>query len=151
MITYVLIGAALIAATVIIHGAGTVVLVRWLAPHNEAHDTFPTTLGVLRVLIGSVVLLLILHFAEILLWAVVLLTLELGGDLTTFEEAVYFSFVTYTTLGYGDITLSGPWRILSGFEALNGVLLAGWSTAILIGIVTKILESFKQLREHKNE
>jgi voltage-gated potassium channel Kch len=143
VITYVLIGAALLAATVIVHGAGTIVLVRLLSPHTEELDRRPTMMQVLRVLIGSVVLLLILHLIEILLWAVAFLTLELGGDLATFEEAVYFSFVTYTTLGYGDITLSGPWRILSGFEALNGVLLAGWSTAILIAIVTRILETFR--------
>jgi hypothetical protein len=57
--------------------------------------------------------------------------------LGTFEEAIYFSFVTFTTLGYGDITLPEIWRILSGFEALNGVLLIGWSTAMLFAVVQR--------------
>jgi hypothetical protein len=43
----------------------------------------------------------------------------------TFEEALYFLIVTFTTVGYGDITLGAEeWRLLSGTEALNGVLLA---------------------------
>ncbi len=57
--------------------------------------------------------------------------------LDSFEEATYFSFVTFTTLGYGDITLAGAWRILSGIEALNGVLLLGWSTALLFAVVQR--------------
>ncbi len=51
--------------------------------------------------------------------------------------------MTYTTLGYGDITLSGPWRIMSGIEAINGVLLAGWSTAALFALVQKILQAYQ--------
>ena len=54
-----------------------------------------------------------------------------------FETALYFSFVTFTTLGYGDITLSEGWRLLSGIEALNGLLLVGWTTALLFAIVQR--------------
>ena len=67
-------------------------------------------------------------------------------DLETFETAVYFSFVTFTTLGYGDITLSESGRVLSGIQALNGILLVGWSTAVLFAVVQKLWQrdpSFK--------
>ena len=141
MIKYALIGTALLAVTVIIHAIGTLVLVRLLAPHRSALDSGPRWGQILKILIGTVLLLLFLHLAEILVWAVAFLRMEIGSDLQSFEEAAYFSFVTYTTLGYGDITLSGPWRIMSGIEALNGVLLAGWSTALLFGLVQKILQS----------
>lgn len=143
MITYALIGAALVVATVIIHAVGTVVLVRRLSHHRPALDSTPRWSLVLRILIGAVLLLLLLHLIEILVWAGAFLSLELGTDLQSFEEAVYFSFVTYTTLGYGDITLSGPWRIMSGIEAINGVLLAGWSTAALFALVQKILQAYQ--------
>ena len=146
MIKFALIGAAILAATVVIHAIGTVVLVRLLAPYRAALQSGPEWNRVLRMLIGTVMLLLILHLAEILLWATAFLFLEIGDDLQSFEEAVYFSFVTYTTLGYGDITLSGEWRIMSGIEALNGVLLAGWSTALLFGLVQKILQSIHSNR-----
>lgn len=146
MIKYALIGTGLMAATVIIHAIGTLVLVRLLSPHRSALDTGPGWSRILRILVGTVLLLLFLHLVEILLWAVAFLRLDIGGDLQSFEEAVYFSFVTYTTLGYGDITLSSPWRIMSGIEALNGVLLAGWSTAMLFGLVQKILQSIQSTR-----
>ena len=55
------------------------------------------------------------------------------------EQAVYFSLVTFTTLGYGDITLDAPWRILTGIEALNGVLLLGWSTALTFAVIQTAL------------
>ena len=58
-----------------------------------------------------------------------------------FEAAIYFSFVTFTTLGYGDLTLSDGWRLLSGIEALNGILLDGWSTAVLFAVVQRIWQS----------
>ena len=61
-----------------------------------------------------------------------------GGQLKTFEEATYFSVVTFTTLGYGDMTLHDhDWRLLSGIEALNGILLVGWTTALLFLVVQR--------------
>ena len=147
MFEYALIGTALLAVTVIIHAFGTLVLVRLLAPHGEALQSKPRWTKVLLLLIGTVVLLLVMHLVEILIWAGAYLNLGVGGDLKSFEEAVYFSFVTYTTLGYGDITLSGPWRIMSGIEALNGVLLAGWSTAALFALVQRVLQTIYPMRQ----
>ena len=74
---------------------------------------------------------------EIVVWALAYLYLLPPNVLGTFEEATYFSFVTFTTLGYGDITLTEVWRILSGIEALNGILLIGWSTAMVFAVVQR--------------
>ena len=51
--------------------------------------------------------------------------------LPTFEDAIYFSLVTFTTLGYGDITLDEKWRVLGAFEAANGIIMFGWTTALI--------------------
>ena len=59
-------------------------------------------------------------------------------ELTTWEDAIYFSIVTFTTLGYGDITISGGWRLLSGIEAMSGILLFGWSAALLFALVQQL-------------
>jgi hypothetical protein len=84
----------------------------------------------------TAIVLLMLHLAEIYLWAAAYLFVLPGDQLDTYEEAAYFSFVTCTTLGYGDVTLTDhDWRILSGVEALDGILLAGWSTALLFALV----------------
>lgn len=72
-----------------------------------------------------------------MVWAVAYMSLLPDGELATFEKALYFSFVTFTTLGYGDITLSEGWRLLSGIEALNGILLVGWTTALLFAVVQR--------------
>lgn len=51
-----------------------------------------------------------------------------GADLTA---CLYFSAETYTSLGFGDITPTGSVRLLAGAEALNGLLLIGWSASYL--------------------
>ena len=143
MIGYSIIGAALVAGTVIVHALGTVLLIRLLAPHKTGQTAAPTWQRASKVLIGTVMLLLVLHLIEIVVWAVAYLLLDPGSDLPTFGDAIYFSLVTYTTLGYGDITLSGPWRVMSGIEALNGMLLAGWSTATLFVVVQKVMQAYR--------
>jgi len=91
--------------------------------------------------LGTALALMVLHTTEIILWASAYWLLLSTGELGTFEEAVYFSFITFTTLGYGDITLTEGWRLLSGIEAMNGIMLAGWTTAMLFALVQRIWHS----------
>ena len=58
--------------------------------------------------------------------------------ITEFEPALYFSTVSFTTLGYGDIVLGPDWRIMSAIEGANGLILFGWSTAFLISMMSKM-------------
>jgi voltage-gated potassium channel Kch len=62
----------------------------------------------------------------------------LVGALSSLEEALYFSMVTFTTLGYGDVTLSDRWRLLASFEAANGTIMFGWTTALIMAVVHKL-------------
>ncbi|NBO15972.1 MAG: two pore domain potassium channel family protein [Betaproteobacteria bacterium] len=75
-------------------------------------------------------------FLEILLWAWVYRHVGAIHDL---EESLYFSGITFTTVGYGDVTLAKCWQLLSVGEAVNGVLMAGWSTAQLIFLVQRMM------------
>jgi hypothetical protein len=82
---------------------------------------------------------------QILIWAVAYRLLTPVQPIDTLESAVYFSAVTFTTLGYGDITLSSEqWRLLTGIEALNGVLLLGWSTALLYAVVHRTWSGYAE-------
>ncbi|MDH4107391.1 MAG: potassium channel family protein [Gammaproteobacteria bacterium] len=141
MIRYALLGAALVAVTIVIHGIGTTSWVRYLARRHAARNE-PWRLGEsLLMLINTSLIGVALHTVQILVWALAYHRLDPSGELQTFETAVYFSFVTFTTLGYGDITLSEGWRLLSGIQALNGILLVGWTTAMVFAAVQRIWSS----------
>ena len=137
MLMFSFIGASLIAITVVIHGVGTTLLVSHLSRRflDESGEIRPGR--VLISLIDTAVVLVFLHVTEILVWAGAYWSLVPENELATLEKAVYFSFVTFTTLGYGDITLSEGWRLLSGIQALNGILLVGWSTALIFSVVQR--------------
>ena len=84
---------------------------------------------------------------EIILWAWVYRHV---GAIHGLKESLYFSGITFTTVGYGDITLMKCWRLLSVGEAINGVLMAGWSTAQLIFIVQRAMTMQSQYDELKS-
>ena len=81
---------------------------------------------------------ILLHLVEIAMWAFVYSWRDALPDFTT---AVYFSAVTYTTTGYGDIVLPGPWRLVGGIEALTGILMCGWSAAFFFAVVSQMNEA----------
>lgn len=137
MLQLSLIGSALIAITVVIHAVGTTAWIRYLTRKYSSDSLWVGRWPVL-VLVNTALIAFALHTLEIILWAGVYQTLMPVNELASFEEAVYFSFVTFTTLGYGDITLSEGWRLLSGIEALNGILLVGWTTAMIFSVVQHI-------------
>jgi hypothetical protein len=128
----VLSALGLTAVTVIIHGVGTLVatgrIVRlWTGPKDRRGP-----LGTELLLAQLVSMLLLLHLAEALLWA---LFFRLVGGLHDFESAAYFSLTSYTTVGYGDVVLAQRWRLLGPVEAAVGVLMLGWSTGILVAVI----------------
>ena len=137
MVKFALIGAALVVVTVIMHAVGTTAWLKALGRRYGDGDGMVRPGKTLQVLVGTVLVLLFLHTLEIIVWAWAFLAMLPAGELASFEEAVYFSFVTFTTLGYGDITLTENWRLLSGIEALNGIMLVGWSTAMLFAVVQR--------------
>ena len=87
--------------------------------------------------IGVAGWLVLLHLLEISVWAAFFLWKEAMPDLST---ALYFSVVTYTTTGYGDVVLPKEWRLVGGVEALTGILMCGWSTGFFFAIVTRVFD-----------
>ena len=135
MLELMLVAVLLVAATVVVHAVGTTFWMRRLHFYTDSDGYFKERKA-LPAVIWTAVVLMMLHVIEVVLWAVAYLLLLPGGHLDSFEKAAYFSMVTFTTLGYGDITLTDhQWRMLSGIEALNGILLVGWTTAFLFMVV----------------
>jgi hypothetical protein len=89
------------------------------------------------VLISLVVLLMFLAaLLEASTWAAVYLAV---GAISDLETALYFSTVTFTTLGYGDLTLDASWRLLSALQAANGTIMFGWTTAIVMAAIQRMV------------
>ncbi|CAK6687850.1 potassium channel family protein [Synechococcus sp. CBW1107] len=103
-------------------------LLAWCAPRAYLRS--------LGVLVGAAVIALAL-LGDILLWALLFRGLEL---FSTLELSFYFSGITFTSVGYGDVMLPTCWRLLSVGLAVNGLLMAGWSTALLIFMVQRSME-----------
>ena len=144
MLKFVLIGAGLVILTVLLHAIGTAAWLKHLALRHGKNDSPWSTWLSMRILSASVLVLITLHTIQIAIWAVAYLSLGEVSELVSFEAALYFSFVTFTTLGYGDITLSEPWRVMSGIQALNGILLVGWTTAFLFALLQRSWKSMLQ-------
>lgn len=79
--------------------------------------------------------MVVCHLAEISLWSLLYLSTHAMRDL---PSSLYFSAVTYTTTGYGDLVLPPEWRLVGGVEALTGILMCGWSTAFFFAVVGKL-------------
>ena len=137
MLRLLAIGIALHGITLAIHAAGSTYWIDHLVSRRADHDEHWQRGRKMWTLMSTGILLLMLHMMETLAWAITFYLLPETPNLMTFEEAVYFSLVTFTTLGYGDIVLDEKWRILSGMAALNGILLVGWSTALLFTVVQR--------------
>jgi hypothetical protein len=77
---------------------------------------------------------------EAVLWALLYLFNPLITALPDLETAFYFSMVTFTTLGYGDVVLTGQWRMLASIQAANGVIIFGWTTALIFYFIQNIYQ-----------
>ncbi|MBT5218882.1 MAG: two pore domain potassium channel family protein [Woeseia sp.] len=85
----------------------------------------------------AVLFIIGVHTVEAWSWAAIYLSI---GEFSELPEALYFSVVTLTSLGYGDVTLSSQWQILGTFEAMGGLILFGASTAFLLGLMRKLFD-----------
>jgi len=128
------ISGLLLAFCAALHAAGIVGLGRWLKRRPEARQNY---LADLWAVVRIVWMLIGLHVVTILLWAVTYVQLGCLADLGT---SFYFSAITYTTVGYGDVVLSPEWRSLCGTEALCGIFLMGLSTAFFFAALSRTLQ-----------
>jgi hypothetical protein len=136
MFLILLISAGTLLCSLLSYAAATALVVRTavrLVPGDRNDLAFWKCVGVMTVvtlITGA------MHLVEISLWAIVYL---LCGVMATFDKAFYFSAENYTALGYGDLVLSGRWRILGPLEAINGLLVIGLSTAGMFVVLNRLI------------
>lgn len=129
------IASLMVAMTVVMHLVGLGLLVALMRGHyrrfGQGHTRLPQMLAILGAAFG----LFALHTLEI--WSYAFLYVQLAA-LPNFDDALYFSTTTYTTVGYGDIMLLKAWRLVGAIESANGVILLGWSTAFFVSVINRI-------------
>ena len=119
MLLQIGLGSAMIVTTTLVQGIFTMLGVEYMQLRTSRHPARSLFLPTVR-LSGFVLWLFLATIIEVWIWAALY---RLLGALQSLEKAVYFSTVTFTTLGFGDITLDEEWRLLSSFEAANGLLM----------------------------
>ncbi|MCB9964135.1 MAG: two pore domain potassium channel family protein [Rhodospirillales bacterium] len=137
MLIQFFLGAILIGLTVLVHAVALDFLMKTLEKKSlmlRRHfyrywKTMVITVTVMGVFAANII--------EIWLWAFAYWGLQADG-IDDLETALYFSTVTFTTVGYGDVYLLKDWRLLGSFESANGMLLFGWSAAFIFDIVSKL-------------
>ena len=119
------------ALCVAIHASGLTVALRRLRRWHGAPDSYWSSTW-LYVRVAAWVVLL--HLLEIAVWAAFYTSAHAFEDV---PASLYFSAVTYTTTGYGDLLLPATWRIVGGVEALTGILMCGWSTGFFFAVTSR--------------
>ena len=140
-------GCLTIAACVAVQCVVVSVLLRFLVILQRTR-TFRLTIPVASVILTAVLLVMLAgNLLQIALWAGVFI---LYGEFHDFATAFYHSTVNFSTLGYGDIVLSKDRRLLSGLEALNGVLMLGLTSSVLFAVMQAMLGHARAEREGRD-
>ncbi|MCV0414481.1 MAG: potassium channel family protein [Brevundimonas sp.] len=139
MIVELLIATVMVLATVALHGVGLLVIARVLHERDlrrAGYRISPFSLEGAVIASGVALALLTLHGVEIWLYAFLFVTLD---AIATLPEAVYFSTISYATIGYSDAPILERWRLLGAIEGVNGTLLMGWSVAFFVTVMARVL------------
>jgi hypothetical protein len=120
---------------VAIHTKGAVVWLELLSRRFDYNSRKKESVHLFRGILSTAIALISLHVIEVFLWAILYLQLPAQAGLKGFQEAFYFSMITFTTIGYGDITLNEHWQILGGVEGMVGITVFGITTATLFAVI----------------
>ena len=133
MLRQVLLGGAVSLVNIAIH-ALVMTLVIGIAQRANAREMPHPSLHLMAVMIPTVSVLMATHAAEVAVWAAAYFVTDAAP---AGAPLVYFAFVNYTTLGYGDVVPVERWQLLGPITAMNGVLLFGWSTAVIFEVLRR--------------
>ncbi|NKB51419.1 MAG: two pore domain potassium channel family protein [Rhizobiaceae bacterium] len=136
IVTQILLGSIVLGICSMLHIVllvAAIKLLRRMAPHDRASRSL---LHVIKLLVLGFGIVLFAHTLQVWIWALSFIAL---GTLPNISDAIYFSLVTYTTVGYGDVTVGGGFRVFGAMAAVTGLLNFGLSTAFLVGLFERML------------
>ena len=88
------------------------------------------------VMVLTVSVLMAAHVSEVIVWSLAYAIIDVAP---AGADPLYFAFVNYTTLGYGDVVPTERWRLIGPITAMNGMLVFGWSTAVIFEVLRRTL------------
>jgi hypothetical protein len=147
MLRQFLVGAAVSVCNILIHALVMTAVVRVTHRRDRIHPAGPITGAgktsrlsrrLIYVSVATISVLMAAHACEVIVWS---LAYMIVGATPAGADPVYFAFVNYTTLGYGDVTPVERWRLLGPMTAMNGVLMFGWSTAVIFEVLRRVVRS----------
>jgi hypothetical protein len=136
MLRQLFFGGVLSVANIAIHALAMASVIGASRAASAHHASRPT-LRLVVIMMATVSVLMAFHITEIAVWSLGYGLLDVAPPGV---DRFYFAFVNYTTLGYGDIVPVERWRLLGPMTAMNGVLLFGWSTAVIFEVLWKALQ-----------
>jgi hypothetical protein len=142
MLRQVFVGAGISICNIVIYALVMTAVVR-VAQRCAARSTTHPSALLISVMVATVSVLMAAHACEVLVWSLAYRIVDAAPADT---DLVYFAFVNYTTLGYGDVTPVQRWRLLGPLTAMNGVLLFGWSTAVIFEVLRRAMASDPRTR-----
>lgn len=132
------VASMMVVLCVTVHGFGLFGLARALrseAAVERIRHIRPLSPRGVAFTLAIVIAILALHGTEI--WAFTFVYLATGA-IRTLEGALYFSTISYSTVGYNDTHIAADWRLLGAFESILGMVLLGWSTAFFFRMLGRI-------------
>jgi hypothetical protein len=135
MVRQFLMGGAISICNIMIHALIMTAVVRASQLTSEK-AAFRPNLRLIAVMVATVSVLMAAHTSEVIVWS---LAYGLVDAVPAGAPHLYFAFVNYTTLGYGDVLPVQRWQLLGPMTAMNGVLLFGWSTAVIFEVLRKTM------------
>lgn len=137
MLNEIGIAAGIVSVCLMVHMAGILLMAEWLLRRREDLERTASRKQTVLLIVTLFCGILILHLIQTTLWAVFYYAQNLFSD---FETALYFSMVSFTTIGYGDVLLPQRWRLLGVIEGFSGVLLCGVSTAFIFAVTNAMFQ-----------
>jgi Ion channel len=145
MLESLIIGLGMFALTLAVQMVLVVYFLHWYSAAELQQFRRPSHVRAFVSLQVIAALLLLVHLVNIALWAGLF---YLCGEFADFASAYYHSAVNYSSLGYGDVVMSKAWRLLGPLETVNGVMMFGISTALLVAIMMRLIERRIQANQH---
>jgi hypothetical protein len=135
MLRQFLVAAVVSVCNITIHALVMAVVVEVAQKVRTQHALSPS-MFLIALMVATVSVLMAAHASEVVVWAI---AYKIVGVVPAGGGNLYFAFVNYTTLGYGDIIPAKTWQLLGPAAAMNGVLLFGWSTAVIFEVLRRAM------------